>query len=388
MTNIPAQISEAVTQLPSPVCAYIYDLKAFGARIRSVRSALPNDVTLLYAMKANPAPPIVTTAAERCHGIEVASGGELVAALEAKAESVVFGGPAKTDAELHTAVAADVPIVINVESIEEVRRLDLITRDRETSIDIALRVNRNAPTPQGSHLMTGVATPFGMDTKKLDHAVALARKSPRLRIKGLHLHAVSNNLDAETHADFVSQCLDFSRRKAQQLGLQFTSVNAGGGIGVDPQGKRIFDFAHFAQRLHDMDTTGLILELGRYLAADIGWYACEVVDIKSTHGKTFAVVRGGTHHFRLPAAWGYSHPAAVQPRDRWPYPWDRPVVHNTEVDVAGELCTPRDVLSRNLPVKRLRIGDALIFPRTGAYAWTISHHDFLSHPHPVEIFLS
>jgi diaminopimelate decarboxylase len=58
------------------------------------------------------------------------------------------------------------------------------------------------------------------------------------------------------------------------------------------------------------------------------------------------------------------------------------VVEDTEVDVVGELCTPRDVLARDAPVRRLRVGDLLVFGRAGAYGWDISHHDFLSHPPP------
>ena len=57
------------------------------------------------------------------------------------------------------------------------------------------------------------------------------------------------------------------------------------------------------------------------------------------------------------------------------------------VTVAGELCTPKDVLARDVPVARLRAGDILVFTLAGAYGWDISHHDFLSHPHPEHVFL-
>jgi diaminopimelate decarboxylase len=94
------------------------------------------------------------------------------------------------------------------------------------------------------------------------------------------------------------------------------------------------------------------------------------------------VLRGGTHHFRLPAAWGYSHPFTVLPVEEWHYPFARPQVRDVPVDAVGELCTPRDVLTRGQQVDRLRVGDVLVFARTGAYGWDISHHEFLRHPHP------
>jgi diaminopimelate decarboxylase len=57
-------------------------------------------------------------------------------------------------------------------------------------------------------------------------------------------------------------------------------------------------------------------------------------------------------------------------------------VTGIDVDAVGELCTPRDVLTRGQRVDRLRAGDLLVFGRTGAYGWDISHHQFLRHPPP------
>ena len=89
-------------------------------------------------------------------------------------------------------------------------------------------------------------------------------------------------------------------------------------------------------------------------ARHVGAQSAEVLDLKRTHGRTFAVLRGGTHHFRLPAAWGYSHPFTVLPVEEWPYPFARREVAEVAVDAVGELCTPRDVLTRVRHVDRLR----------------------------------
>ena len=104
--------------------------------------------------------------------------------------------------------------------------------------------------------------------------------------------------------------------------------------------------------------------------------------MKQTHGRWFVVVRGGTHHFRLPASWGYSHPFTVLPVEAWPYPFERPEVTGATVDVAGEQCNPRDILARDAAVASVRAGDVLVFANTGAYGWEVAHHDFLRHAHP------
>ena len=198
---------------------------------------------------------------------------------------------------------------------------------------------------------------------------------------GFHLHAVSNNLDAAAHARYVEDCLAWSVATARRYGLPLRYVNVGGGFGVDYTGGRGFDVSRLAA-VRPPAGVELVYEPGRYLVADAGYYAASVVDLKRNHGRWFAVLRGGTHHFRLPAAWGYSHPFTVLPVPSWPYPFERPEVRDVEVDAVGELCTPRDVLTRGQRVPRLRVGDVLVFARTGAYGWDISHHDFLRHTYP------
>ncbi|MEV4346714.1 alanine racemase [Actinoplanes sp. NPDC049596] len=355
--------------LPRPVCAYLYDTATLRATTASVRRALPAAASLLYAVKANGHPDVLRVLARECDGLEVASGGELALAVAAGARRIVFGGPAKTDAELRAAL--DAGALINAESLHELHRIAALAG---TPPEVVLRVNRPGSPLRGSHTMTGTPTPFGVDETLVPQALAV----PGVTIIGFHLHAVSNNLDGQAHAAFVRDALRWSQ--AQNLpGLRV--VNVGGGFGVDYLSSNAMDLSP----LRDIEVpygVDLIFEPGRYLAADAGRYAAEVIDLKTTHGRTFAVLRGGTHHFRLPAAWGYSHPFTVVPVDDWPHPYPRPTVTDTQVDAVGELCTPRDVLTRGQHVERLRAGDVLVFGRTGAYGWDISHHDFLRHDPP------
>jgi diaminopimelate decarboxylase len=375
----PDRVVAALRAQPRPVCAYVYDTTALRERAAAVRAALPPGATLLYAMKANRHPAVVETLAAVCDGVEVASGGELDRALAAGARRITFGGPAKTDAELRAAVAAGVRL--NVESAHELRR---VPRPAEVSI----RVNRASGGPSGSHRMTGMATPFGVDESQLPEVLALTL--PGLRVTGFHLHAVSNNVDAAAHVAFVADAVAWSVATAARHGLDLRVINVGGGLGVDYLSDALIDLDALRAGLAAVDVPAgveLVFEPGRILAADAGWYAAEVLDVKTTHGRTFAVIRGGTHHFRLPAAWGYSHPFTVLPADDWPYPWPRPAATDTTVDVTGELCTPRDVLTRDQHVDSVRAGDVLVFGRTGAYGWDISHHDFLSHPEPAFLII-
>jgi 2-[(L-alanin-3-ylcarbamoyl)methyl]-2-hydroxybutanedioate decarboxylase len=366
---IPDRVAAALARAQRPVCAYVYDLDVARGRAAAVRAALPPDAALLYAVKANGHPALVDALAQACDGLEVASGGEL--ALARGGRRIAFSGPAKTPAELRAAVAAGA--TVNVESMLEARRLKGTGRAR-----VALRVNRAAAVPGGSHQMTGTPTPFGLDESDLEAAASILAG----QVVGFHLHAVSNNLDAYAHVAWAREALAWSVRTAQRLGVDLREVNLGGGFGVDYTGDRTFDLGVLGGLPTEVP---LVFELGRYLAAEAGWYAAEVLDLKRVHGRWFAVLRGGTHHFRLPAAWGYSHPFDVLPLGGGG--GEGVTVSDVEVDAVGELCTPRDVLTRGRYVERLRVGDVLVFGRAGAYGWDISHHDFLRHPHPATIIL-
>jgi diaminopimelate decarboxylase len=351
---VPERVRAALLGLPGPRCAYVYDRATLAATAADVREALPPGSQLLYAVKANGHPDVLAALAGQVDGFEVASGGELALARIARAgvgsaDQIVFGGPAKTDVELAAAVEAEA--TVNVESTHELRRLAVAAETAGVRVHTALRVNRAHPALPGTHQMTGEPTPFGLDEAQLGEAVELAFGHPALRLTGFSLHAVSNNLDAAAHAAFVIDAVAWAVEAARTHRTPLTTVNVGGGFGIDYTG------------------------------------TAEVLDLKQTHGRWFAVLRGGTHHFRLPAAWGYSHPFAVLPVEEWAHPYDRPEVHDVAVDAVGELCTPRDVLTRGQAVSRLRVGDVLVFGRTGAYGWDISHHEFLRHDPPEFVIL-
>jgi diaminopimelate decarboxylase len=372
-----------------PVCAYVYDLGALLEQVDAVRGALPERCELYYALKANGHPAVLGTLAALVDGFEVASLGEIGKARAAGASRWVFSGPAKTDTEIAGALRAGLDL-LNVESLHELRRVGLIGAELGVRVPVTLRVNRQAGGLPGALRMTGTATQFGLDETLLAEAVALGRACPSVALRGFHLHAVSNNLDADAHVSFVADSVAWCLQQAVRHRIDLDVIDVGGGIGVAYTGGAGFDLSRFGDGLGAVverlpPGVRLIFELGRFLVAGAGWYAAEVIDLKCTHGRSFAVLRGGTHHFRLPAAWGYSHPFAVLPVDSWHYPFRRPQVRGVAVDVVGELCTPRDVLARGVWVERLRVGDVVVFPLAGAYGWEISHHDFLSHPHPDQL---
>jgi diaminopimelate decarboxylase len=360
-------------QLP----AYVYDLTALRSHSVAVRAALPAEVECYYAAKANPAEPILRALAGVVDGFEVASGGELAHVASAvPAARLAVGGPAKSDAELAAALRAGVHR-IHVESTHELRRVGLLAATTGTAANVLLRVNLPLATGPVALAMGGLPSQFGIDPPEVAECLDIVDRDDRLVCHGVHAHLASG-LAAADQVTLARAIVDWA------VGLSFTEVNIGGGMAVDygsPEAR--FDWAVLGAGLRDLARrVRLRIEPGRALSAYCGWYAAPVVDVKHSHGEAFALVGGGTHHLRTPAAKGHDQPFDVLPVRRWDLPWPRPGVADEPVTVAGQLCTPKDVLARRVPVARLRVGDRVVFGMAGAYAWNISHQDFLMHPRP------
>ncbi|CCQ90686.1 putative Diaminopimelate decarboxylase, Siderophore biosynthesis protein SbnH [Nitrospina gracilis 3/211] len=388
MNHIADFIRTIQSQDTRPCCAYLYDLDHLRRHARQAMQTLPPSCQLYYAIKANSEARILKTLSPIVHGFEVASGGEIekVRAVDGDAP-IMFGGPGKSDEEIVSAIRHRVKL-LNVESLHELQRVKYYAAQINASVPILLRVNLSGPLPAAKLHMAGAPTQFGIAEEDVPKAIALARQCDHVDLHGFHFHSISNNLDALQHVQLIRHYITASQAWAETFGVDLRHLNVGGGIGINyAHLNEQFDWQTFTFQLGSLikelrpDFT-LLFECGRYLSAACGYYAAEVLDLKLTHGKWFAVLRGGSHHFRLPSSWQHSHPFRIVPVDDWRFPFPRPEVHGKDVTLAGELCSPKDLLARDVPVERLRVGDIVLFLHAGAYGWHISHHDFLSHPHP------
>ncbi|SDO75081.1 diaminopimelate decarboxylase [Streptomyces sp. cf386] len=384
-------LSLPATDLP----AYLYDLAALQGHAAAVRDALPERVELYYAAKANPEPEILAALGPYVDGYEVSSGGELAHVAKAvPGRPLAFGGPGKTPDEVTAALETGVER-FHVESAYELRMLAELARAHAPGRRVAVLPRVNLPVADGSLAgsslaMGGRPTPFGTDPAQ---AVELVRALtdgtyPQLELRGIHAHLASG-LEAAEQVAVAESIVSW----ANGLGVPLAEVNVGGGMHVDyGEPQRRFDWGAYGRGLARLTEAhpGLTLRIepGRALTAYCGWYATEVLDVKHSHGEEFAVVRGGTHHLRTPATKGHDQPCSVLPVDAWPHPWPRPAADGDRITLAGQLCTPKDVLARRVPAAGLRAGDRVLFSMAGAYAWNISHHDFLMHPRPGFHFLS
>ncbi|WP_219471938.1 type III PLP-dependent enzyme [Nonomuraea rhizosphaerae] len=345
------RVREAAPRL-GEVPAYVYDLPALDDHVARVRRALPG-VELYYAVKANPDAELLRVLAGHVDGFEVSSAGEHahVSALFPD-RPLALGGPGKTDAELRLPCHR-----LHVESPNELRRLLATGR----AADVLLRLSPDLPVEGAALTMSG---PFGMDEEGVRECLPLFGE--RVRLRGTHTHLASG-LEAPQLLRLARTLLD----------TEHDEVNLGGGMAVSytsPEDR--FDWRAYGIGLGALRREGqrVRVEPGRALTAYCGFYVTRVVDVRRVRGEAYAIVLGGTHHLRTPVTKGHDQPFEVLPTG------DGPAVEGA-VTMVGQLCTPKDVFARNIATK-VRVGDTVVFAMAGAYAWNISHHDFLMHPKP------
>lgn len=377
--------------------AYVYDVGHLAEHLRRIRAGLDRAgkrLGLLHAVKANPDPGLLCSVARHVDGLEVASGGELAHVRGLLPDvPLAFGGPGKTDAELTAALEAHVDR-FHVESLRELRRLNRLAAERGVIASVLLRCNipldgtGNIPLEgtggTGAALvMGGTPSPFGMDPETAGCGAAELGRLRAVRFVGIHAHLASG-LGPEQCAELADRILMWAHDFAGRHGLPLKEVNVGGGMAVDYGRPDVtFDWDDYGHRMAAVvarhGPVRVRIEPGRAVSAYSGWYVTRVLDLKPSHGSWFAVCAGGTHHLRTPAAKGHSQPLAVVPLEGGR---EEPEAVGVPVTFVGQLCTPKDVLARDVPVESLAVGDLVVFGMAGAYAYNISHRDFLMHPAP------
>lgn len=375
---------------------YIYDTSVMHKKLQRLKTLLPAGVEVFYAMKANPHAAFLAAAKEGgAAGIEIASLGEGEQALKAgfSPNNLIFTGPGKSAEELNWCMQKQIRAV-HIESLTEAHRLNAACQDSGSTQDILIRVNPNFHLESAQIKFSGDSSKMGIDVDIFRRVLKQIVEMPALNFRGLHIFAgtgVLNENDLLKNCELVFELAREIEQKHQGLVCEF--IDFGGGFGVDyKQEGRELSVEAYSKGLDELIRRygfagrRFVLELGRYLAADSGWYCTEIVDIKISLGKTQVICRGGYNHFRRPAALDINHPIAIVPMNR-PKVFDgQESAKQEKVFIGGPLCTTGDRLAgEDIYIDHAEIGDIAVFGLAGAYGLTMSHLEFLSHPHPPEI---
>jgi diaminopimelate decarboxylase len=363
---------------------FVYSAALIRRRVASLRGAMPRQLRVHYAVKANPYRPLLELMKALTDGFDIASAGELEMALAAGQEAarISFAGPGKRDAELELAIRKGV--TLNLESEAEGRRALAIGERLGQTPRLAIRVNPDFELRGSGMKMGGGAKPFGLDPERV---AALAREviGAGAQWRGLHIFAGSQALDAEAVIEAQANTLGLAARLTSEIGAPLPQLNMGGGFGVPYfHGDRPLDIRAVGDALGarldalppELDGTEFAIELGRYLVGEAGVYLTRIVDRKESHGQVFLVTDGGLHH-QLAASGNFgtvvrrNYPVAIANRFG--------EAAAEEASVVGCLCTPLDRLADQALLPRAETGDLVAVFCAGAYGASASPSAFLGH---------
>jgi diaminopimelate decarboxylase len=361
---------------------FVYSSTMIRNRIAALRQAMPRNLAIHYAVKANPFQPILQLLNELVDGFDIASGGELelVKAAGIDPALVSFAGPGKRDSELEAAIAAGV--TLNLESEGEAERALTIAGRLGVIPRLAIRVNPEFDLKGSGMKMGGGAKPFGIDAERVP---ALARRIIEAGAdwRGFHIFAGSQALDAQSIAEAQAQTLELAAQLADASGARLPHCNLGGGFGIPYfPGDQALDIQEVGARLGErfnnlpleLADTKFCIELGRYLVGEAGIYLTRVVDRKVSHGEIFLIVDGGLHH-QLAASGNFgtvvrrNYPSAIASRFAAPI--------EEEASIVGCLCTPLDILANKGGFPKADVGHIAAIFCAGAYGASASPAAFL-----------
>jgi diaminopimelate decarboxylase len=386
-----ARVTRALAASDGASPCFIYDLDIVRDKVAMFRAALPAEVGLHYAVKANPHPAMIAALAAMVDGLDIASGGELTTVLAAAPDMhVSFAGPGKRDAEIEAAIRAGV--TLNLESEGEANRALAIAERLGTTPRLAVRVNPDFGLKGSGMKMGGGAAAFGVDAENVGPLVRRLIDAGA-DWRGFHIFAGSQALDSDAIATTQAATVELAGRLADEAGATPPLVNLGGGFGIPYfAGDATVDLQSVGERLGRvldaradiLRTSRFAIELGRWLVGECGVYLTRIIDRKESRGETFLVTDGGLHH-QLAASGNFgtvvrrNYPIAVATR------FAEPPVET--VNIVGCLCTPLDKLGDGVSMPRADVGDVVAVFMAGAYGASASPAAFLGHGPAAEVIL-
>ena len=353
--------------------AYVVAEDDLRARARAFIAAFGDykDFGVLFASKAFPATAVMRVFAQEGLGCDVASAGELHLALGGgfSPSDLVLHGNARDDVEFELALRCGVGLIA-LDGFDDIERLARLARAPQA---VLLRVTPDVRGDTHHKISTGQAdSKFGFSLADAREAIALFERTRNLDLRGLHFHLGSNILELGPFREAIAA--------VAQLG-DFPVYDFGGGVGVAytaaDEPPSIEDYvAEIVTATRELLGEGkrILIEPGRALVANGGVTLYRVVSLKR-NVSTWVAVDGGMSDNLRPMLYGALYEADVADR----------LGGSTRVKLTGKHCESGDVLIEEALLDDPRVGDVIVVPVTGAYAYAMANN-YNAVPRPPVIF--
>lgn len=346
---------------------YVYSRAHIEAQYKAYAEALEGVPHLVcFAVKANSNLGVLNVLARLGAGFDIVSRGELERVLAAggRPDRIVFSGVGKTRDDMRRALEVGVHC-FNVESTDELERLQQVAAELDVIAPVSLRVNPDVDAGTHPYISTGLKeNKFGIAIADAEAVYARADELSNLEVVGVDCHIGSQLTSLSPFLDALDRLLVLVDRLAER-GIQIRHLDLGGGLGVryrDEQPPLAGDYIQAVrQRIQGRDL-GLVFEPGRSIVANAGVLLTRVEYLKHTEHKDFAIVDAAMNDLIRPALYqAWMDVVPVQPREG----------EGRRYDIVGPICETGDFLAKERELN-LAEGDLLAVCSAGAYGFVMS----------------
>ena len=343
---------------------YVYHLPTVRARARSLAAIEAIDKRY-YAIKANPHPAVLRTVVEEGFGLECVSLGEIrhvLAAVPGLTPAQVLFTPSFAPRSEYTEALA-LGVTVTLDNVELLQRWPDIFRGRQVwlRIDLGRGDGHHAKVTTG-----GKDSKFGLPTARVEEFANLASELD-VRIVGLHAHLGSGVGNREHWKLMYDELAGFARR----IGSVRT-IDIGGGLPIPYSADdEPFDLVDWAEGLAELKQVhpqfGLVIEPGRFIAAEAGVLLASVTQVVEKEGIRRVGLDAGMHTLIRPALYDAWHDIDNLTRQGG--------YADAEFDVVGPICESSDIFGRGrkLPASTAP-DDVIVIGDAGAYGYSMSSH--------------
>jgi diaminopimelate decarboxylase len=376
-------LSRVAAQFGTP--CYVYSRAALtGAFMRFDAAFRTRAHLVCYAVKANSNLAVLDLFARLGSGFDIVSEGELARVLAAGGDpaKVVFSGVGKSSEGIRLALEAGI-LCFNVESGDELARIDRIAGEMGRRAPISFRVNPDVDAGTHPYIATGLKeNKFGIPYAEAHALYGHARTLEHVEIAGIDCHIGSQLTDIAPISEALRRIAELVDR-LEADGIALRHIDVGGGLGIRYRGEAPPDLAEYAAAVMaafpDPDKV-LIFEPGRLLTGNAGLLLTRIEYVKRGEARNFAVVDAAMNDLMRPALYDAWHDVlpVEQGEDTGTY------------DLVGPVCESGDFLARDRRIPA-RSGDLLAIMSAGAYGMSMASnyntrppsllHSFTPAPH-------
>jgi diaminopimelate decarboxylase len=373
-------VKDIVAAVGSPV--YIYSQATLERHFKAMDDAFASTPhTICYSVKANSNLAVLKTFINLGGGVDIVSGGELYRALQAGVDpkKVVYSGVGKRDDEIAYALETGI-LLFNVESEQELDRINEVAGRIGKKAGIAIRVNPDVDPETHPYITTGLKkAKFGINIERALDQYRRVKDMANLEILGIDCHIGSQLTKVSPFVDAIKK-LKRLLDGVKDMGVEMKYLDLGGGLGIqynDEAPPLPADYG--ASILEETKDLGLhlLFEPGRNLVGNAGILVGKCLYTKKGEEKNFVIVDAGMNDLARPALYGSFH--GVQPvlADQ-----DGMI----EGDIVGPICESGDFLVKDREFPNFKQGDLLAFMSAGAYGFTMSSN-YNSRPRVAEVMV-